>query len=102
MLYSTFVSSVDIGSVNLKRVHFHLILTFFLISLILISRGGSPHYILDFQKNQEESRHGMIPIGLTLPLDQSPTMRYIFVCTGRTPCFPSHLVNAAPNGFYKN
>jgi hypothetical protein len=30
MTGTTFVSSVDIGSVNLSRVHFHLMFTFFL------------------------------------------------------------------------
>ena len=37
MIGTTFVSSVDIGSVNLLRVHFHLMYTFFLLSFNLIN-----------------------------------------------------------------
>ena len=37
MTGTTFVSSIDIGSVNLLRVHFHLMYTFFLLSFNLIN-----------------------------------------------------------------
>ena len=44
MTDTTFVSSVDIGSVNLSRVHFHLMFTLFLLS-------NKVHNLLIIQSN---------------------------------------------------
>ena len=60
MTGTTFVSSVDIGSVNLLRVHFYLIYTFFLLS-----------FNLTILKNMPEKEHfGIYKKSKLFPEDQ--------------------------------